>query len=603
MKKIIYYLLVILVSMSSCQEDILDKKPLDLISDATVWNDPALIDAYLTGIYADMAVWDKDNNNTSNARTWWYVDIDKIADECPGTGFKQGGITINSNPLPWWDDLGSSSNASAYKLIRDLNIIIHRVPESSLDEDTKKSRIGEARFLRAYNYFAMVIRYGGVPLITQAQSINDPEEELFRARDSEKAVYDFIISECDAIFNDLPSTRSNDYGRPTKWAAAALKCRAALYAGSIAQFGTQQLNGLLGFPASDAQGYYQKAYDAAKTIMTGGVHSLYNKYPNDKVKNFRQLFIEDGNSEVIFCRTHDNLQSYPGTGQGWSLDFFQGPRPNAWGSGNALQPYLEMADEFENVNGTPGEAAPLDRIAIQQGLWSGEELFQGKEPRFFASIYHQDMLWSGTQYSQPTRLTWYKGIIRPDGTVQETGTYQNINTVGNQNTATAQGTGFGILKYLDESVSIKGERMVSPQDWKLFRYGEILLNFAEAAFELNIPVEALDALNQVRDRAGVAPLASIDRMKIRHERKIELAFEGHRYWDLRRWRTAVTDLSRGFSGLRFQLDYNTGKYKVIVVENYDGTVNPPRFFERNYYFPITTARTGNNANLVENPGY
>ena len=91
----------------------------------------------------------------------------------------------------------------------------------------------------------------------------------------------------------------------------------------------------------------------------------------------------------------------------------------------------------------------------------------------------------------------------------------------------------------------------------MFRYAEILLNYAEAAFELGKPTEALDAINQIRDRAGIALLTSIDREKIRQERKVELAFEGNRYWDLRRWRTAETDLSIPFSGLRFYLNYNT----------------------------------------------
>ncbi|MGQ1947303.1 RagB/SusD family nutrient uptake outer membrane protein [Geofilum sp. OHC36d9] len=595
MKKLIYSFIFILVIASSC-ENVLDKEPLDIISDAAVWNDEVLIDSYLTGVYTRMCVWDKDSWTEANARTWWHMDIDGISDEASDRGlgsWKRGSIKVNSNPLPWWED--------SYKIIRDLNTFIDRVPDSPVSEDFKIDRAAEARFIRAYNYFAMVIRYGGVPLITSAQSIDDSEEELFRSRDSEKTIYDFIISECDDIFNDLPSVRTTDYGRPTKWAAAALKCRAALYAGSIAQFGTQQLDGILGFPASEAKDYYKISYDAASTIISGGVHSLFNRYPEDKIKNFKQLFLEDENEEVIFARVHDEYVSNWAPGQGWSLDFFQGPKPNAWGSGNTGQPYLEMVDEFENVNGTPGEAAPLDRDAIQQGFWTGEELFQGKEPRFFATIYYQGMAWKGIN------LSWHKGIILPDGSVQETGSYQGLKTLGEQAQDYTQGSGFGILKYLDEDKDVNGERNTSPQDWKLFRYGEVLLNFAEAAFELDKPDEALNAINKIRVRAGVAQLTDIDRDKIRHERKIELAFEGHRYWDVRRWRTAVNELTssseRKFSGLRYRLDYNTRKYQVIVVENLDGTVNPPAFYDRNYYFPITPARTGNNSNLLENPGY
>ena len=129
------------------------------------------------------------------------------------------------------------------------------------------------------------------------------------------------------------------------------------------------------------------------------------------------------------------------------------------------------------------------------------------------------------------------------------------------------------------------------------------MNYAEAALNLEKPSEALDAVNQIRFRAGIASLSSIDVGKIRHERKVELAFEGHRYWDLRRWRIAESILSQNSSGLSFVLDYNTRKYKLIVVDNIDGTVTPPAFYPQNYYLPITIARTGNNPNLVENPGY
>jgi hypothetical protein len=89
---------------------------------------------------------------------------------------------------------------------------------------------------------------------------------------------------------------------------------------------------------------------------------------------------------------------------------------------------------------------------------------------------------------------------------------------------------------------------------------------------------------------------------IRHERKVELFFENHRYWDVRRWRIAEDVLSKPSSGLQYRLDYDTGKYQLFVINNFDGN-NTPHFDERNYYFPVTLARTAQNPNLVENPGY
>lgn len=598
MKKILYSLLACMAFLLSC-ETVLDKVPLDMITDVTVWDDQGLCDAYLAGQQANMYILTKESPTMRGANEWTdHVLIDLISDECAeGSGWgdittggkKFGNLTETGGLLEWWED--------AYKVNRALNIFIEKLQTSTVYEDYKKKRIAEARFLRAYNYFSLVKRYGGVPLITEAQNLNDSYEELYRSRDSEKTIYDFVISECDDIVDDLPAAwPSSDYGRATKDAAMALKCRAALYAGSIAQFGTQQLNGLLGFPSSDAQGYYQKSYDAAKDIMQRDIAKLYNRDPSDKVKNFIDLFLVERNPEAIWVRQFNSTESEFG-GNGWAVNFFQSPGPNAWGGSGLNNPYLEMADEFENVNtGTPGQAAPLDRNVIQQGLWSGPDLFEGKEPRFWASVYGIGKVWQG--------ITWspYRGLIKPDGTILESGSYEGTPAIGTP-TNWWNRTGFGVLKYCDESTSISGGRSVSPTDWQIFRYGEVLLNFTEAAYELGKTDEALSAINQIRDRAGVAPLTSLDRDKIRHERKVELAFEGHRYWDLRRWRTAVTMLTKDFSGLRFQLDYLTGKYKLTVIEKFDGVTRTPIFYERNYYFPITPNRRGNNPNLVENPGY
>jgi hypothetical protein len=171
---------------------------------------------------------------------------------------------------------------------------------------------------------------------------------------------------------------------------------------------------------------------------------------------------------------------------------------------------------------------------------------------------------------------------------------------GNQN---LNGTSFGILKYCDETDPQTLFTGTSKTDYLVFRYAEILLNVAEAALELGKTTEALDAVNQVRARAGIALLTSIDRTKLRHERKVELFAEGHRYWDVRRWRTATIDLSINQSGIQYIKDFTTGKYKLVVKANIDPATTPPKFYEQNYYFPITVARTGQNPSLVENPGY
>jgi hypothetical protein len=574
----------------SCNS-VLDKQPLNIITDNNVWNSQTLIDAYLTEVYAETYVFTNEcgqsGASTVSGDQWTeWSDINGIADEDMNEwatsveGYKDGGLKISGGLLEWWEN--------AYTVIRECNEFIQKVKTAPVDTAYKKERAAEARFIRAFNYFSMVKRYGGVPLITVPQSITDSQKDLFPARATEQQIYDFVIHEMDTIANELPET--NDAGRACKYAALALESRAALYAGSIAEFGSIQLNGTLGIPANLANIYYQKSYTASRIIITSAKYALYNANP-DKVMNFRDVFLIKNNCEDIFVKQHTYTDAGAG-GNGWSYDFFQCPWPDAWGGGNQDAPYLEMAEEFEHTDGSSGK---LDRNAIQQGLWTTDALWANKDPRFFATLYTQNTEWQGNL------LDWHNGLREPDGTIITSGSYNGVLAVGTQRTW--GGTGFGVLKYLDESHSNMGNRATSGTDYIVFRYAEILLNYAEAAYELGDSGDALWAINVIRNRAGIAPLVTVDRDQIRHERKVELAFEGHRYWDVRRWRIATTTLSINNSGIRYILDYQTNKYELQVINDVDGTVAGPEFYPYNYYLPITVARTGQNPNLVENPGY
>ncbi len=596
MKTLKYLYTLLLILLISCSDSVLDKKPLDIISDAVVWEDQALIDAYLTNVYINMDILENETPNSDwESSIEWNGPfiINEMSDEGMSNWIrgqsqtKWWGLRIGGGLLEWWE--------RSYAAIRDLNVFIKRVAESSLDNDFKTVRVAEARFLRAYNYFSMVKRYGGVPLITEAQAIDAPYEELYRTRDSEKVIYDFVISEMDAIESDLPEKSSTEMGRPSKYAALALKSRAALYAASIANYGSIQLNGLLGIPKSEAAKYYQTSFDASSKIIHANQYHLYNADDN-KVLNFKNVFIKkqsEGNPESIWVKAHDYTMRGRG-GNGWVWDFFQCPKPQAWGAGNQNAPYLEMAEEFEYADGTSGK---LNRQTIGARLWSMEELWANKDPRFFATIYTNGTSWKGGQVDS------HNGLLLPDGTVQNDGAYKDIPARGNQTTDNNFGTSFGVMKYLEETKDNMGERATSGTDFILFRYGEVLLNHAEAAIELGKTAEALSAVNQIRKRAGIAELATVDINNIIHERKVELAFEGHRYWDLRRWRMAVDKLNSFNSGIRYILDVNTRKYKIEILEKIEGGNNKPVFHDYNYYFPITLSRTSNNPNLVENPGY
>lgn len=586
----IYLILMSLVGLTACINDVLDKKPLYMISDDVVWNDPILVDAYLAKEYEQMHIFRFDAPLDPKpawlgrvSHLWATYVSDEVGPNLWGgvinaNNYKRGGLDINGGLLEWWDQ--------GYERIRMLNKLIEDLQVSNNDPGFIESRVSEARFLRAFNYFALVKRYGGVPLITKEIMMDAPEEELYPKRNSEQEIYDFIISELDDIEEFVKSF--TEYGRVSQGAVLALKCRAALYAGSIAQFGTVQLDGLLGIPQTQASVYYQKSYDAAKKIMSLGKYALYNN-DADKVTNFKNIFIKEQNSEMIFVRTCDENYNYTFYG------FLDCPKPQGYNSGMMSAPYLEMAESFEYIDGSSGK---LDKDAIQQGLWSIEELWGDKDPRFHASIYTNGTPWKGG------KVDWHWGLIGGDGKFYETeqDAYNGIPAWGTQRIGTNFGSGFGILKMLNEESDVNFTEW-DGTDFPVFRYAEILLNLAEASYELGKTDEALDAINQIRDRAGIARKTSIDRDAIRQERKVELAFEGHRYWDVRRWRIAVEALSKPGSRLRYILDYNTGKYKLVIYPDYDGSTTPPRFYEHQYYFPISKNRTGQNPNLLENPDY
>jgi hypothetical protein len=607
MKKITYLLLTIFLAVTSCQEEILDKEPLDLITDAAVWNDPTLIDAFLTMQYNlttvmvnetshYMASWgegspiDGFGDITQTEHGYGPLEINNFADEGKGgwdisgngVGFKAR-MDVNSNPKPWWEN--------AYYIIRNLNMLIERVPESTVDPEVATKKIAEARFLRAYNYFQMVKRYGGVPLITKVLALDAPKEELYPARDKEHEIYDFVISECNAIADDLGEAKN--YGRPCKWTALHLVSRAALYAGSIAKYGTVALDGVVGI-AANPDDYFQEAYDAAKSVINEGGYALLDE-GDDKAMNFRNIFVTKKHSEVIWAKQHNYIDALSGGGATWGYDFVQRPKPHAWNIGMGNTPYLEMAEAFEYKDGTSGT---LNREELQSKLWSMEELWGNKDPRFFATLWTMETPWRGGM------VDFHHGLITPDGTIleNEMEAYEGVPAWGDQWFWIGFGTGFGVMKYLDEQVGVGSTWSNSGTDYQVFRFGETLLNFAEAAMELGKSGEALVAINQIRERAGIATLGSVSMNQIRHERRVELAFEAHRYWDLRRWRVATTELTKTFSGLRYILDYKTRKYKINVIENYDGN-NTPNFQDHMYYFPISLNRTGQNSNLVENPGY
>ncbi len=575
MKKILFILPLFLL-LFGCS-DLLDIEPTNIISEEAVKNDPVLVDAFLNKIYA-----------STRFQSGMEKSQDNEADQA-----LLGVVSGESNVFAGWQKpfLGAMSiineNGTYYLLdywpygnIRSCNEIIDILEEATFDPDEVKQKVAEARWLRAFMYFELVKRYGGVPLITEAQSIDQPIEELFVKRNTEKELYDFIATEMDELVDILPESYvTEEYGKPTKWAAYALKSRAMLYAGSIAKYGKVQLDGVLGISANEADSYYQKAYDASMAVINGGMHPLYREN-DDPVANYSEIFNKERNSEIIFAVVYDlGLMKT----HAWNFVSMPDGFRTGWGSNNWM--YLESWERYEYNDGT---SAIWDRSLLDgEHEFSLDDIIRNKDPRFLASAFYPEASWQdGIVYMHSSTT----GTI-PEGSDWPT-SGQKRNTLK---------TGIMIKKRVDEAVKLPIANE-DGTDWTVFRTAEMYLNAAEAKFEMNKVNEALPLINEIRDRAGMPDKETLSLEELRNERYVELYMEEHRYWDIRRWRIAEDEINgKGFHGVTWVYNIDNDTYTMKIKDADFGQIRT--FAERNYYFPLGLSRLADNPELVENPGY
>lgn len=601
-----YYLSIIIFSLllSGC-DDLLDIE-LDSVVDSEEIENNAEMAAYLfLGSYKDLQNQlinlDKQAPNYSG----WAAYCDEGMDNAPvwdgANGFTQPGGSGYGAAFAQ----GQSSRYWPYKEINRLNQFIN---DFSGSEDAEiLSNVGEAHFLRSFLYFDLVKRFGGVPLI--ADNI-DNYERLVRSTEQES--WDFIANDLDSATNLLISEHSDlvtDKDRANKYSAFALKSRAMLYAGTIAKYGKGPKNGgLEGIESSEAERYLKLAYAAADSVVECGKYALYNSYAGDP-KNYQYIFLDENNSEVIFQFDFD----FPGNGHSYDMHWAPYRFRDGWGTETV--PVVEMAEDYEYTDGT------IKTFDYDRKYTSVAEVFEGKDLRFEATILHGGSTWMGEtmEIHRETR------VISPDGTTTSyyvnaegdligeanlvpgvegvyhaTGIDGPINVSGGWDITR---TGLYIKKYLDPDKIIPDNQ--SWQNQILIRYGEVLLNKAEAAAELGGAYEAegLVALNEIRDRASQPLKGSLVRDEVRHERKIELAFELNRFWDLRRWRIGTELLDNTmFHALNPVQWIDQTKtpaevyYTIEKVEPGDH-LKVKKYNERDNYCPISL---GDNPGMIQN---
>ncbi|MEQ8472888.1 MAG: RagB/SusD family nutrient uptake outer membrane protein [Marinoscillum sp.] len=560
MKKIIKHILIIslIVAFANGCDDVLQVEEQTAIDGDRVFNDPQLAELYLNSIYGSVL---PGFGGTANVG---------LSDESVGGG----DLIYGREPDPTTangDGTPGDYSRNTYAKIRNINLFIQQVAEGSIDQVSKDSFTGQALFLRAWVYWILVNQYGGVPLVLVPLDNNDDIDDALPRVSAAKCV-DQIVADLDQAIGLLGTYGASGYGRIPRSAAAAFKGRVLLFFASP-QFdpnGTTSANGI----AARWEAAYQANFEAKQIALEEG-HGLY--------PDFSRIFLEEDNEEAIMITKYSvglKTHTYENSVRPSSVD----------NSGNPVAtPSWDLVQSFPMKSGLPITAA---------GSGYDEDVYWAdRDPRLAATVGYNSIAWKFA--GRDDERQWaYINNKQETGIIPQNGFYlkKNINT------------------------SITNTQTVStPTDWIEIRYAEVLLNLAESANEVGRADEAYQELFAIRDRAGIEAgsgnygltpgLAKAElRQVILNERKIEMAFENKRFWDLRRRNLYINSPSgvagAGLNGTKRQriitrvnttyiIDNNTGiaaasnptdsafKYfEAILIDSvdWDNPSNYPNFF-------------------------
>ena len=603
-KNIFIALAIILFSFSGCS-DFLDREPDTILPDDQIFGDEIMIKSVLSNFYGRIT-WGQHIDDS-----YLYTILDEASKSDGGPDNRQ-------------DFENDRWRVYDYTLLRNLNQFLKGVHESTvLEEETRSQLDAEARFIRAWLYFNMVRGMGGMPIIGDEVFEYTPGIDVTTMqypRSTEAALYDYIISECEAIGDFLPVEPAVNASRATKWAALMLKARAAVYAGSIANYNNkmsapiQTTGEEVGISADLANDYYEAALLAAEEVINSGSYELQLTKPDDRGRNFYEaLSIKENNKEVIWARDY----KYPGQTNGFTQSNI--PASHAEDIDRAYAgPILNLVEDFEYIDNRNGQIRIKDAAGNYIFYDNPEDAFADKDPRLWGTVIYPGadfkgsavVLQAGQKYFENNE--WKTLTADPGKRDANDVLITSINGPNMSNDQFINKSGFFFRKFMDEApgASTRGRR--SEMWFPRFRFAEAILIASEAAFELGQTDKALTYINMVRSRAGIQDLESITFDDIVRERRVEFALEDHRYWDLKRWRLAhivwngIQDDAKAQQWGLFPYlinqpgSENDGKW---VFEKVKIHMSPyPRHFQmRNYYNFIDQGWINNNPKLVKNP--
>jgi len=548
--------------ISGCKKDsFLDVLNTSNVSEPTVYASESAADLVLNDIY----------NQLPDFNGFYFEPFDAWSDNLM-TGFNwnisSGAARTKSNinsstdlfytwaPASMWFDW-----TTLYTNIRKCNVFIQGLQSSSLSETYKNQRLGEAMVMRAFFYQDLWIMYGGVPIITKPDNFNTMGDSVFHARASFDSTFLFLDNDLAAAAQLLPQNNGNDgNGRVTQGAALTLK-------GWIELFYASPLNN----PTNDLNRWKAAAATNAQVMQLG--YQLYPKY--------NELFLSTGNTnnEGILYKQYLSLK------QGSVVIGYQGPNyvGTNWLSWGGSTPTQELVDDYSMANGMA--------ITDPGSGYDPQNPYANREPRLKQSI-----LYNGNTFN---------------GTVFLSAVGSGPNAIDLADASDETNTGYCTKKRMDTTVNIF-QWAASPQNYYFFRYAEVLLNYAEAQNEAAGPdASVYAAMDQIRTRAGIPTFSEVYpgvsqsqmRTLIRRERRVELAFENKRYFDLLRWKIADVNLNHVMHGMKITSNGSGGYTYQVIPAIPSGAPQWSFDASKNYLLPIPFGVLGQNSKLTQNPGY
>ncbi len=549
-RNILYCLMISVLTLGACKKDFLDRLPLDELVDDTFFKTEEQLQLAVNGCYAYIK-----GKNT--------LDMENLGDNTISSS-QNDYLRIGSGNYP--TDLGGINNewTSAYDGIRRCNAFLENYAKAEGREAVKESMASEVRFIRAYLYSYITLFFGDVQLVKNTLQINDPE--VFGTRQKKADVVDFILTELQEASAKLPLTQTGvNLGRVTKGGALAYKARIALY-----------------------NKKFDVAEKAAKEVMDLNLYQLYSN--GNPATSYNELFTYKGkiknatNKETILARLYSaEALAY----HNMSREAQVPDQASRW------NPTKSLVDAYLCTDGLPIDKSPLYKED------SYANIFNNRDPRMPQTILRPGSAWSGRQdgKNESNTANW--------------GTFTTPKFISNK-LGSVTITGFYFTKYVELTVVAQVSR--DENDIHLIRLAEVLLTYAEAKLEQGTLTQAdIDlTINKIRQRVGMKNMVITElatngldlKTEVRRERRVELALEGQRYFDIIRWNQGSL-LGEDLKGMKKSLALRPSDVSNIAgdVNGYIIANSGRSFAAKNLLWPISQTQLERNPNLGQNPGW